>query len=80
MSNLDFRDPKSTPSQLDDLIAQAAGSVLRHGLTALAGALGTLGALSSDQQTQFVAVGGALAMWGVGLLWSVIQKARAKKA
>jgi hypothetical protein len=72
----DFNPNSATPS----LLAQALASLARHGLTALAGSLGTAGVLTHDQQTQFVTVGGALALAGVSYAWSYIQKRNAKKA
>ncbi len=51
----------------------AAGQI-RHAFTYMAGTLVTLGALQSDQSTQFVQIGTGLAMYLVGAGWSWWQK------
>lgn len=71
----DFNPNGAQPS----LFAQAIASLIRHGLTAVAGILGTEGVLSTDQQTQFVSVGAALALAGVSYVWSIVQKRNAAK-
>lgn len=48
--------------------------LVRHGLTALAGALVSAGALQSDQSMQFVTIASGIAVWLIGFAWSVIQK------
>ncbi len=47
---------------------------IRHVFTYLGGTLVTLGALQSDQSTQFVQIGTGLAMYLVGAGWSWWQK------
>lgn len=66
----DFNPSNDPPSVAVQVIAALA----RHILTAAAGALGTAGVLTTDQQTQFVSLGAALALGGVSYAWSVIQK------
>lgn len=73
-------DTNSTPDGgLPSLVVSIIGSLARHGLTYLAGLLGTAGALSNDQQTQLVGIGSSLALAAASFVWSVIQKKTAAK-
>jgi hypothetical protein len=59
------------------LVTQVAALVARAFLNWAAGSLGLAGLLTSDQQTQFIAIGGALAMGALSLGWSWVQKLNA---
>lgn len=71
-NTLDFTPPAA--DQPPSLVTQMVAAVTRHGLTVLAGVLGERGILSSDQQTQFVGIGGAIVTAGLALTWSFYQK------
>lgn len=64
----------------DMLLKQLGGAIARHMLTAVAGTLVALGAVSPDQQNNFITIGAGLAVWGIGFAWSWWQKAHAAKA
>ena len=49
-------------------------SVARHAATGLAGSLVTMGVFSNSQSAEFVDIAGALAVYGLTLWWSAIQK------
>lgn len=55
-------------------IEPIVSSVVRHGLTMLAGALATAGAIQPDQQNQFIAITAGICLWGASQLWSAWQK------
>lgn len=50
------------------------GSVARHAATGLAGSLVALGVFSNTQSAEFTDIVGALAVYGLTLWWSAIQK------
>lgn len=64
----------SPPSFLASMVA----SVARHAATGLAGSLITMGVFSNNQATEFADVIGALAVYGLTLWWSAIQKKNAE--
>lgn len=66
----DFDPNTSTPS----LGVTVLASVARGALNAGAGALVSLGAITSDQQTQLVSIGVAVVLWAAAQGWSYIQK------
>lgn len=66
--------------KFDDLIAQLASSFIRHWLGIAAGALGTAGVLNPDQQTQFISIGLAVALYLLAQGWSFIRKIKRAKA
>lgn len=51
----------------------------RHVLTAASGYLVAKGVIPTDQNTAFVEIGVALAMYGIGAVWSGVQKYRSVK-
>lgn len=53
--------------------------ILRHGLSAVAGALALHGILSKSQSAQFVDGGVAVAVWLFPVVWSYLQKKLAHK-
>ena len=52
------------------LLAGAA----RHVMTAVAGVLIAQGAITTDQQAQFVTIASGIAVWAAGYAWSAWQK------
>lgn len=52
----------------------------RHAMTAAAGALAGLGAIQTDQQTQFISIGSGILVWLAGYAWSAWQKRQQVKA
>jgi hypothetical protein len=54
-------------------------SLLRHGLTTVAGMLAVNGAIQENQVTQFVTIGSAVVIWAAGQGWAVWQKANQKQ-
>lgn len=79
MTNLNFTDPASTSSKVDDIVAQMLGAMVRHGMTAAAGSLVSLGVLQSDAQAQFIAVASGVALGAIGVIWSIVAKHIAAK-
>ena len=73
-------DPNVLAAGPPSLLAQGVAALVRHGLTYLAGMLGTAGVLTQDQQTQFIALGLSLVTAFLAYAWSIIQKRNAKKA
>lgn len=61
-------------------VAPVVASMIRHGLTAVAGVLATEGWISKDQQVAFVSAGLAVAAWAGALAWSIVQKRMSKAA
>lgn len=59
--------------------ATLVASIVRHAMTGLSGVLAANGALTTDQQAQFVSVGSALLLYGAAQVWSLIQKRNAAK-
>ncbi|MBP7649001.1 MAG: hypothetical protein KA744_04075 [Phenylobacterium sp.] len=53
-------------------------SLLRHGLTTVAGMLAVNGAIQENQVTQFVTIGSAVVIWAAGQGWAVWQKRHQK--
>jgi len=62
------------PVQLPSLAKSITTSLIRQGLTWLAGILVTSGALASDQSAQFVTVLSGVALGLVSVVWSIAQK------
>jgi hypothetical protein len=62
----------------DIIISLLKGPVLagqvRHLMTVVAGALVGVGALQSDQQSQFISIGSGIVVWLVAAVWSGVQK------
>jgi hypothetical protein len=62
----------------DIILSLLKGPVLagqaRHVMTMLAGSLVTLGAIQSDQQSQFISIGSGIVVWLVAAIWSGVQK------
>lgn len=70
----DQSSDQTTASLVPSLKDQIISAMARHLLTAVAGYLAAQGVLTSDKQEQFVTMGGAIAVWGAGVLLSCIQK------
>lgn len=68
------------PTAVPPLALQILGGLARHGMTYVAGILATAGALTGDQQAQFISIGVSLLLAGASYAWSVIQKRNVKKA
>lgn len=60
----------SPPSFITSMVA----SVARHGLTTAAGALVSFGVFKATQTSEFVDLGVSVALWGLAMWWSSIQK------
>jgi hypothetical protein len=56
---------------MDEGLKMVLGLVVRHGLTTIAGVLGTLGVLQSSQTAQFITTGSAIVVGlaGVAMSW-----------
>lgn len=63
-------NPAPKPPWWFGIVKPLATAALRHGTTAVAGVLVSVGALQSDQQTQFVAIASGIAVWLVGYAWA----------
>lgn len=55
-----------------------AASVARHAATGLAGSLVTLGVFSNNQAVEFSDIASALAVYGLTLWWSAVQKKKSQ--
>ncbi len=69
----------TTVNEVTPLWTQILAGITRHGLSALSGVLVSAGALNTDQQSQFVAIGSGIVLWLGQVAWSAIQKRNAKK-
>lgn len=65
-----------TPTQnpLPSLIRMIVSGTARHILTSAATLLAGYGAISTDQETQFVSIGGGIIVWLAGVAWSAANK------
>jgi hypothetical protein len=57
-----------------ELLKPFIAGQIRHVLTGFAGALVSVGALQSDQAGSFVTIGAGIVLYGIGAVWSVVQK------
>lgn len=64
-------------SKPPSFLASMVASIARHAATGLAGSLVTMGVFSGNQATEFTDIVGALAVYGLTLWWSAIQKKNA---
>lgn len=70
----------SSPTPVPGLVTQVVAGLARHGLSIVAGSLGTLGMLSTTQQTEFTDIGLSVVTGLFAIGWSYIQKRNVKKA
>ena len=72
MSNVNFTPPADSP--LPSLLRMVVSGFAHHLLTGLGGILVANGAITGDQTSQFVQIGGGIIVWLAGYAWSVANK------